>query len=144
MSHSLDYKIRERLAEYLASEISLREFENWFFPETWDIDQIDNPALANLVYGIKLRSAEFSNGTGRRKSYSLYRHGRSILYKVKSDVHTTPPPPPQPLSLSHVTPPAPQPRSVDQSSAHTHRQRALHQTASQPVPIHPPLANRYV
>jgi len=62
MLYSLDFNIHEKLAEYLAGEISLREFENWFFPETWDVDQIDNPALANLVYGIKLRIAEFSNG----------------------------------------------------------------------------------
>jgi len=62
MSYSLDFNIHEKLAEYLAGEISLREFEDWFFPETWDIDQIDNLALANLVNGIKLRLAEFSNG----------------------------------------------------------------------------------
>jgi hypothetical protein len=62
MSYSLDYTIRERLATYLASEISLSEFEDWFFPETWDIDQVDNLDLLNLVYGIKLRLAEFSNG----------------------------------------------------------------------------------
>jgi hypothetical protein len=61
MAYSLDYRIRERLATYLASEISLSEFEDWFFPETWDVDQIDNLDLLNLVYGIKLRLAEFSN-----------------------------------------------------------------------------------
>lgn len=62
MSHSLEFNIHEKLAEYLAGEISLYEFEDWFFPETWDIDQMDNPTLANLVYGIKLSLAEFSNG----------------------------------------------------------------------------------
>lgn len=62
MSHSLDFNIYEKLAKYLAGETSLREFEDWFFPETWDIDQIDNPALVNLVYEIKLCLAEFSNG----------------------------------------------------------------------------------
>ena len=62
MSYSLDFNIRERLASYLANEISLSEFEDWFFPETWDIDQVDNLDLLNLVYGIKLRLAEFSNG----------------------------------------------------------------------------------
>lgn len=61
MSHSLDFTIRERLATYLANEISLEEFEDWFFPETWDIDEIDNLAIINLIYGIKLRLAEFSN-----------------------------------------------------------------------------------
>jgi hypothetical protein len=62
MSYSLDFNIRERLAAYLANEISLREFEDWFFPETWDVDQLGNLALTNLVYGIKLCLAEFSNG----------------------------------------------------------------------------------
>jgi hypothetical protein len=62
MLHSLEYNIHEKLAEYLAGEISLREFEDWFFPETWDVDQMDNPTLTNLVYGIKLSLAEFSNG----------------------------------------------------------------------------------
>jgi len=68
MLHSLDYKIREQLADYMMGKLSLREFEDWFFPETWDIDEIENTDnqtstnLANLVYGIKLRLAEFSHG----------------------------------------------------------------------------------
>ena len=62
MPHPLDFNIREQLARYLASEISLHEFEDWFFPETWNIDQTDDLNLLNLVYGIKLRLAEFSNG----------------------------------------------------------------------------------
>jgi hypothetical protein len=60
MTQSLDFSIREQLASYLANEISLSEFEDWFFSETWDIDQTNNLALINLVYGIKLRLAEFS------------------------------------------------------------------------------------
>lgn len=62
MSFSLDSAIREKLSAYLAKEISLREFEDWFFPETWEADQLDNFSLMDLVYGIKLRLAEFSNG----------------------------------------------------------------------------------
>ncbi len=62
MTHSLEFNIHEKLAEYLAGEILLRDFEDWFFSETWDIDQMDNPTLVNLVYGIKLSLAEFSNG----------------------------------------------------------------------------------
>ena len=38
MSYSLEYTIRERLATYLAGQMSLSEFEDWFFAETWDID----------------------------------------------------------------------------------------------------------
>ena len=41
--------------------ISLSEFKKWFFPETWDVDQTNDFNLLNLVYGIKLRLAEFSN-----------------------------------------------------------------------------------
>lgn len=62
MPLSLDSAIREKLSSYLAKEISLREFEDWFFPETWEVEQLDNFSLVNLVYGIKLRLAEFSNG----------------------------------------------------------------------------------
>jgi hypothetical protein len=62
MSRSLEFNIHEKLAEYLAGEITLGDFEDWFFPETWDIDQTDNLALINLVYGIKLSLAEFSSG----------------------------------------------------------------------------------
>ena len=61
-SHTLDYNIRERLADYITGKISLREFEDGFFSETWDIDDADNQTLANLVYGIKLRLAEYSHG----------------------------------------------------------------------------------
>ena len=62
MSDTLDFNIRQQLADYLAGNISLRQFEDWFFAETWDIDDADNQTLANLVYEIKLRLAEFSHG----------------------------------------------------------------------------------
>ncbi len=61
MPHSLNFRIHEQLAEYVADQISLRVFEDWFFLETWDIDDIDDQELINLVYGIKLRLAEFSH-----------------------------------------------------------------------------------
>ncbi|HZU00149.1 MAG TPA: hypothetical protein VFA10_10835 [Ktedonobacteraceae bacterium] len=62
MPHPLDFNIREQLADYLVGKISLRTFEDWFFAETWDIGQRDDLALANLVYGIKLRLAEYAHG----------------------------------------------------------------------------------
>lgn len=62
MLSSLDSNIREKLSSYLTGEISLHEFEDWFFPETWEVDQIEDFSLIRLVYGIKLRLAEFSNG----------------------------------------------------------------------------------
>lgn len=62
MQYSLDFEIRDHLAAYLAREISPHDFENWFFPKTWDVDQTGDPALVDLVYEIKLNWAEFSNG----------------------------------------------------------------------------------
>lgn len=62
MSSSLNFNIRERLAAYLAGEIALHDFEDWFFSATWDVDHVDDAALVDLVYGIKLRLAEFSHG----------------------------------------------------------------------------------
>lgn len=79
MPHPLDYKIREQLADYLAGKISLREFEDWLFSETWDRDDADNQALTTLVYGIKLRLAEFSHGDW--KEAELRSLLRSILEK---------------------------------------------------------------
>ncbi len=62
MSDTLDFNIRQQLADYLAGNIALGQFEDWFFAETWNIDEADDQALANLVYDIKLRLAEFSHG----------------------------------------------------------------------------------
>lgn len=86
MFASLEFKIREQLAAYLAGEISLSEFEDWFFSETWDIDQTSDLALTNLVYGIKLRWAEFSNGDWTESEF------RSLLRSLleKHEVITQP------------------------------------------------------
>ncbi len=62
MSRSLEFTIREQLAKYLSHEISLRDFKDWFFSSTWDVDRIGDPVLTDLVYDIKLDLAEFSHG----------------------------------------------------------------------------------
>lgn len=62
MQKPLDLKIRERLASYLAGEISRREFEEWFIPATWNKAHERNPVTAHLIGDIDLRLAEFSNG----------------------------------------------------------------------------------
>jgi hypothetical protein len=59
--HPLELEIREHLSAYLAGEISLREFEDWFFQKTWNADSVDDPALVDLIYQIKLNWAEFTN-----------------------------------------------------------------------------------
>lgn len=67
MQHSLEFEIRDHLLAYLAGEISLRDFEDWFFPKTWEVDKIGDTALQDLVYQIKLDWAEFSNGDWSEK-----------------------------------------------------------------------------
>src|ERR1700694_4454681 len=67
MQHSLEFEIRDRLLAYLAGEISLHDFEDWFFPKTWEVDKLGDPALLDLVYEIKLDWAEFSNGDWSEK-----------------------------------------------------------------------------
>lgn len=69
MQHPLELEIREHLFAYLTNEISLRDFEDWFFPKVWDVDKLDNPALLDLVYEIKLDWAEFSNGDWPEKEF---------------------------------------------------------------------------
>lgn len=62
MQHPLEFEIRDRLSAFLADEISLHDFEDWFFPKTWDVDKLDEPDLLDLVYQIKLDWAEFTDG----------------------------------------------------------------------------------
>jgi hypothetical protein len=54
--------IRERLAQYLDARITLREFQAWFVPATWNLEATADPAAFNLATEIELRLAEFTNG----------------------------------------------------------------------------------
>lgn len=62
MQSSLDLEIREWLARYLAGEISLRAFQEWFLPIAWNVEESENPGAVELAYDIELRLFEFSNG----------------------------------------------------------------------------------
>lgn len=55
-------EIRNWLVRYLAQEISLKEFEDWFVPATWDVEKSKNPFAVQTAQEIDLRLAEFSNG----------------------------------------------------------------------------------
>ena len=58
----MDFKIREYLACYLAGQLSLEQFDEWFVPATWDVDKTGDQATIDLTYEIILRLAEYSNG----------------------------------------------------------------------------------
>ena len=62
MEYSLGIEIREKLASYLAGEIPLHCFEDWFVPASWNVVKSKNQADINLVYEIELWLAEFSGG----------------------------------------------------------------------------------
>ena len=62
MQSSLDHDIRERLAQYLRGETRLRDFDAWFVPATWEVDQERDPVAYDLTNEIYLRLAEYSNG----------------------------------------------------------------------------------
>lgn len=60
MPRLLDIEIRERLARYLAAEISLREFEDWFIPASWNVHLRGNDDAAKLTYEIEAVLAQAS------------------------------------------------------------------------------------
>ncbi len=62
MNMSPDKEIRQRLARYIAGEISLDQFSDWFQPVMWDIENTGNSTAINLAYQVELCLAEASNG----------------------------------------------------------------------------------
>lgn len=55
-------EIRDRLARYLAKEIPLEEFEDWFVQQSWNMHQGSPEAAQMLASAIELRLAEHSSG----------------------------------------------------------------------------------
>lgn len=63
MPPSLELQIRQAVTEYIAGRASLREFQEWFAPRTWDIGSMAQTGeLPRLANEIDLLLAEFSNG----------------------------------------------------------------------------------
>jgi hypothetical protein len=62
MAGAIDLEIRGWLARYLNGDISLHDFEEWFVPLAWSIEQTQNANANELAGEIELRLAEFSNG----------------------------------------------------------------------------------
>jgi hypothetical protein len=82
MDFRLDLKIREKLASYLVGEISLREFEDWFVPASWNVAQSNNSNAVNLVYEIELWLAEYSDGHWNEQELKNYLKPLVIDYRV--------------------------------------------------------------
>ena len=58
----LDTDIRTKLTEYLEGEINLVAFQEWFVPETWNIQNSQPAYILDLAYSIQLKLAEYTNG----------------------------------------------------------------------------------
>ena len=55
-------EIRDWLARYLAREIPLEEFEDWFVRQSWNMQEGSPEAAQRLASAIELRLAEHSSG----------------------------------------------------------------------------------
>lgn len=61
MKPSLHHELNDRLSRYLAGQIDLSEFHDWFIPASWDIDA-ESQQFKRLAHRLQLLLAEFSNG----------------------------------------------------------------------------------
>lgn len=61
MESSLRDEINNRLSTYLAGQVSLSDFHNWFIPATWNIDS-ESDRVKRIAHRLQLLLAEFSNG----------------------------------------------------------------------------------
>jgi hypothetical protein len=62
MQPTLDQEVYSQLVRYLANQLPLTEFRDWFDQNTWEVDQSGNPEAMRLASAIELRLAEFSTG----------------------------------------------------------------------------------
>ncbi len=53
--------IRAKLSDYLAGQASVTEFEDWFFPATWDIETTGDPEAQQLVWAVMTPLTEFKS-----------------------------------------------------------------------------------
>jgi hypothetical protein len=57
----LESAIRNHLVAYLAGELSLDQFTDWFVGASWNIDRSESPNAYELAAGIELALAEASS-----------------------------------------------------------------------------------
>ena len=55
-------EIHSKAAEFVAGRISLRQFEEWFVPATWDIHKANDSEAESLADEIDLNISEYTDG----------------------------------------------------------------------------------
>ena len=96
----LAQEVRERLGQYLAGEIPLRTFEDWFVPITWQPEVDTDPAVMDLLSEIELCLAEYSNRHWTEAE--LREHLRPLFDRTA--IVTRPAPVMSPAAAFHIAP----------------------------------------
>lgn len=60
MAVQLDIELREKVMQYLSGKLPLADFEDWFAPFLWNIEQHENADLETLANNIARLLAEYS------------------------------------------------------------------------------------
>jgi hypothetical protein len=55
-------ELNEKLSDVAIGRMSIRDFEEWFVPASWNANAWATPALRDAVYSLELAIAEYSNG----------------------------------------------------------------------------------
>lgn len=99
MQQNLSAQIRKRLRSLVAGKTSLRSFQGWFVPVTWDIETAGDAVAKKLTYKIELLLAEYTSG---HRTRSDLKDSLSALTVVSSSE----------VSASAATPPITSKRGV--------------------------------
>ena len=78
MQHDLEKQIRTKMGRFVGGKVSLRDFNRWFTPATWDVDEAP-ASLRELVYNVKALIDDYDN---KRLSKSALRQQLSLLYQL--------------------------------------------------------------
>lgn len=58
----IDSQVQEQLAQCLAGNLSLREFQIWFAATAWALGREDDTTAHPLAHAVELRVAEYTSG----------------------------------------------------------------------------------
>ena len=85
-----EIEIREQIARFLAKEISLDTFEDWFAPRSWNFHQASSQVLREMVSEIELLLAEFSSGHLTEDDLRSRLGHFATVYRISFDTTSSP------------------------------------------------------
>lgn len=63
------HDVQNKVAQFLADNITLPEFQNWLAPAAWDAGNSTDINTAQLIHALELRIAEYDAGHLPRKNF---------------------------------------------------------------------------